>query len=143
MLIEFVIGDWSGDGHDKTDTFVYKTNRTMDALIDAFKKGSKLIGLPKSTNRWHDGIRFAFCEEYEDNRIPEEVVIKLREHGIDIKDHAEGFCGYDEDESENDSDWMIDSKGFCELWLRIAQYADSSIVYKSATSEVETINMLS
>lgn len=30
--IEFVVGDWSRDGHERTDTYVYTSNKTVEEI---------------------------------------------------------------------------------------------------------------
>ncbi len=70
MFYEFVVGDWSYDGHNQTDNVFMKSKASSsDQIKKAFKKGSKKI--------FGFDVTEKYCSEYEENYIPKEVLEKL------------------------------------------------------------------
>jgi hypothetical protein len=55
-----VLGDWSGDGHEKTSTFVYDSNKPLDELEAAYHKASSILGFDLIND---------VARDYEDSRI--------------------------------------------------------------------------
>lgn len=43
-IIQFDLGDWSGDGHNKTYPLFISTNRSADEIADAYHKTVEAIG---------------------------------------------------------------------------------------------------
>lgn len=105
-MTNFIVGDWSGDGHNITDTFVaslvgadahhYLNPKIQKDLIkQAFKAGVD-SGLPDITKT---------CEDYEDNLVPR--IFK------DSFPDVEFDNGYDEG-----SHLCISSEEYFEIYLR-------------------------
>jgi hypothetical protein len=63
-IVNIVMGDSSGDGHDKTETFTLSINRTPDELNDAYNRGLEL-GMPSIVGQ---------CEDYQDHALTERFV---------------------------------------------------------------------
>lgn len=61
-LLDLEIGDWSRDGHEKSETIVIASNLDSDAIMKAYKAGAKKIGV--------DCMK-EVCAEYEDNKLSE------------------------------------------------------------------------
>lgn len=72
-----IVGDWSGDGHNETKTFVVIVDDkfTSDVLAANYHKNVKELGVDPTL----------FAEEYEDNTIPEDVEEKLEALGVSYK----------------------------------------------------------
>lgn len=68
------IGDWSDDGHGKTDTFLFESNYPVDHLQKAYKKSVKTTGLELSD----------VCREYEEDKINEDDFAKLKKLGCSM-----------------------------------------------------------
>lgn len=66
-----VVGDWSGDGHEKTESFIIESNLSLDEIRAAYAKGSEILGVDIVKN---------VCAEYEDNLIPFAIAQKLNFH---------------------------------------------------------------
>lgn len=71
-----VIGDWSDDGHGKTETFEIKSNLSKKEIEKAYQEGSKLVGF--------DMIK-DICDSYEDSEFPKESYEKLVSLGCKVK----------------------------------------------------------
>lgn len=76
-VIELVIGDWSGDGHNITNSIVIKTNLTQQEMIEAYQLGVQKIGFDLIED---------VCADYEDNKISEDVYEKLVASGYKFDD---------------------------------------------------------
>lgn len=73
--IRLVVGDWSGDGHEKTQTIYIESNLSTDQLTKAYKNGCKVIGF-----KLIDYI----ADDYLDDAIGEDEINKLQTTGFDI-----------------------------------------------------------
>ena len=69
-----VIGDWSGDGHNETKTYVVVVDDkfTMEILGANYKKNVEELGINPTT----------FVDEYEDGTVPASVADKLQALGV-------------------------------------------------------------
>ena len=89
-VIEIEVGDWSKDGHNQSDTFLFKSNYSGDEIDQAFKclKKAKQIDFKN------------ICCDYEDSEVEGGVVNKLIEMGVlsqdevdDVKEDCDGrYC---------------------------------------------------
>lgn len=114
MIVELVIGDWSGDGHEKRESvFVHVTSK--EELQDGYAAGCKILGF--------DFIKEC-CEEYEDNHIAEEYLEKLREHGL-----LEGETTEDWDE------FGVDYDQWADIYLGIVKLGNPNFHIKKHTME--------
>jgi hypothetical protein len=59
--IELIIGDWSGDGHERTDKFIIDSNLNKNEIVEAYERGVDIIGFDLSTD---------VCDDYEDHYMP-------------------------------------------------------------------------
>lgn len=75
--IKLTVGDWSGDGHEKTEDFTIHSSMTQEELSKAIKK-LKLMDIGND------------CSEYEDNKLSEKSQKKLEKAGI-VYDNEEGL----------------------------------------------------
>lgn len=99
MLVKLVVGDWSNDGHGNTRDIVYEVNTTARQMDQAHEQGAKAIGVA-----WEK-----VCEDYQDHTVPDDVMAKLKKHGIELPDEC---IGPDE---------------FAWVWLEIAKIGDPSL----------------
>ena len=99
MKITIVVGDWSGDGHSQSDTYVVESNLDKPSIERAYRIATRQLGF--------DLIKDV-CEAYEENKIAEEVYEKLVENGINIDGLAK------EDELDCDYYGMTP-----DIWLKL------------------------
>ena len=99
-IVNLVVGDWSADGHGKTDTFSIKTTFSVADVELAYLQGAQKLG--------HD-IRKSCCQNYEDSCIPIDIMNSLFEHGFD-KNSLERSSDFEEEEYDgfpiNQEDWV-------------------------------------
>lgn len=73
---KIIIGDWSSDGHGKSESFMFNTNYEKEDIRNAYLKFCE-----QSNIQLHgDGF---FCQ-YEDNVLSEEDYDKLTQNGCDL-----------------------------------------------------------
>lgn len=101
--VKLIVGDWSGDGHEKSEDFFVEVDDAID-LNKFYKKGTKLLGV---------NFIEKFCTDYEDQyvsskfwkllksktELPERLVrvVENEEYYYD-----ENFEGYDNEDSGED-----------------------------------------
>lgn len=112
-IINLIVGDWSGDGHGKTDTVTIKCNLTAKQVEAAYDKGARSSGFDPSSY---------VCVEYEERKIYEEDLEKLRDLGYDVEAHL-GI-------TEHDDEVELDVDAFCEIYMFVAYLGDKSIVWE-------------
>ena len=108
-LIEFIIGDWSGDGHSISEKIIVISSHSLLDVREAYKKGVLQTGIDL----------FEICNEYEEGTIPKEV--------IPLFDHVEIEEGY-EDEI------MPSPKEFFQAILKLIRIGNEEIKFE----ELET-----
>lgn len=70
------IGDWSDDGHGKTEVRTYACNKPFKAVVAAYKKACKKLDIDIHPDK--------IFEEYEDHSLTEETYFKIFDAGYDI-----------------------------------------------------------
>jgi hypothetical protein len=126
--INLIVGDWSHDGHNMTDTVTIHSNLNVKELEAAYKKGAKKIGVDPTKE---------IAEEYEDNKISKEAYDKLVTHGFDVKDLIDVP---DPDESEDSYD-LYSSEAFSEIWLFVAKTGNPDFEYEMLEESDNSINI--
>lgn len=114
--IEMVTGDWSADGHSRTDTITIKSNLSSDNIKKAYDKGCGVIGF--------DLIN-TYCEDYEDSQLPENVYQTLKKSGFKKWDGS-----YEEPTEDEEGKYFV---SYCEwplLYLHIAKLGNKKLKYK-------------
>lgn len=88
--VKLTLGDWSKDGHERSDEFKYISNYPVDKIRQSYKDSCKLTGLTFNYNENYTGLKLSYeswryiWTEYEDCHINEEAVDILNEFGIDV-----------------------------------------------------------
>ena len=79
MKVKLTIGDWSQDGHNQYDEFVFEVNKDVTEVRQAYKdscfltkcqfhEGNNYTGI---TYNWENAHLYQSCVEYEDDKITE------------------------------------------------------------------------
>jgi len=55
---KLILGDWSDDGHGKTETFIVESNKPVDEAREAYFEAVKKTGIDFGEQ---------VCRDYEDN----------------------------------------------------------------------------
>ena len=116
-IINLIVGDWSLDGHNQTDTITIESNLGRSEIEDAFKAGSKLLDF---------NLTQKVCTDYEDDGISKVFIDRLRKFNIEVE-FDKYYPGH----------LNIDS--FVKLWLDIAQLGNPKFQYELAG--LATINI--
>ena len=92
-VIELEVGDWSKDGHNQSDVFLFKSNYSGDEIDEGFErlKKEKHIDFKK------------VCHDYEDSEINDDVLVKLIKLGVLTQEEV------DEAEEDYDGRYCVDS----------------------------------
>ena len=100
-IINIVVGDWSGDGHNVTSTFVMKSNFSREEMKAAYEIATEMVGFD---------ITKHLCQEHEDWYISAELVEKFQGFGISL-DLEEDF--------ENDERFEMTPEDFVNLYIKL------------------------
>ncbi len=129
-LYQIVIGDWSNDGHGRTETYPvecnYKPQEVQRAIIRAEKKSGVYI-----MSREKDKI----LGKYEDNLLPRDKYMKLKEIGVN-------FAAFEDNDvvaefADGNEDANITAKDCAILCLEMAKTQLVGLEYKFV--ELETL----
>ncbi len=122
-----VLGDWSGDGHGKSEEVLLQSNVNVKTIQQAYKDSCKLTGVSFHHNEdytglnrnWKERDEYQIATEYERSGIPAKALTELIKHGF-----QEAFLDnkkYDFDGWKNDlkvgEDIEYDSDTFTEIWI--------------------------
>ncbi len=114
-IININLGDWSGDGHNKTFDNLFTCNRDFNTVITAYKKGCKKLGFVL-----HDKV----AANYDDGSITQEQLDKLLSLGFNNK--------------IQDLDYLQD-EDLVELFIFTAKLGNSELLFIPAVSEVQEV----
>lgn len=132
-----VLGDWSDDGHGKTDIFIINSNLDSEEILAAYKKASKKLGF-----KFMDDV----CADYEDNSIPIDYLKKLIESGLQLDQVFTSDYDLkrakkvleDEDSEENVSLW---TDSYTAIFLFIVKLGNPEFEYKIVEDDTDRINI--
>ena len=82
-IYRIVIGDWSNDGHGRSDEFIFTCSHDKKAIIKAYKKATKASGIAlheETFGKTKNGARAILCE-YEQRTIDADDVQSLKDIG--------------------------------------------------------------
>lgn len=102
-----VIGDWSSDGHSKSDEYVFEGNYPVSKLRQAYKDSCRLTGVQFNHNQNYTGIELGWrerreknqrreiCTEYEDDSMGRFAYDTLKKFGLKVGEYGDSL-GIDE-----------------------------------------------
>ncbi len=129
MKVKLVIGDWSGDGHDKSDYLVFEVNKTLSEIRQAYFTSCKTTGL----SFHNDGIYTGICCEYEDSTIDEEDQEILSSFGLDFSKYLDEN-GYFKNHVDSFGALIMD---FIKISIPLLVYEEASF---KRSEKIEPIN---
>jgi hypothetical protein len=120
--LTLIVGDWSGDGHDKTTRIMIESNLTLEDVEAAFKNGSELIGFDFTKE---------CCADYEETDITNHIK-KIKT--LFTKDELKGDRLEEEFDIsphwQNKDEFIIGVDGFVGVYLRICKLGNKQFQYK-------------
>lgn len=108
------MGDPSDDGHGKVDTVAYKTNKTSQ----------EIDGLYSAARKMYDLDITAYCEDYEDNELPQEFIDACKKSFAAYPDAMKLIEGIESEENN------IHTDEFAEMFLTIAKLMDATLEWE-------------
>lgn len=118
-LMRLVIGDWSDDGHGKSDEVLVNVNVSVEEVQNAYKSACRLTGISFNHNNdftgrkrnWEDQKKYHIATGYASGlwNISDECKKVLTEYGIDYESII-----------EKDGDL---TEIFTELWFSFVELA--------------------
>lgn len=75
-VFKLQVGDWSNDGHSRTRTAVFETNRTVEELREMYFRNKEVYG----------DVLEHYCSEYAESLITKEDIEEIEKVGIIISD---------------------------------------------------------
>jgi len=77
-----VLGDWSDDGHGKSEKVLVEVNKTVEEVQNAYKDSCKLTGISFNGNEdytetgrhWEIANKYRIAVEYEDYKLSDAVL---------------------------------------------------------------------
>lgn len=113
-----VLGDWSGDGHEKYDKILVESNFNVDVVQQAYKDSCKLTGVSFNYNEDFTGgtkNKIQVATEYEEGYIPVAALeIFVKKFGLtpEIMDNWGSDDPYEEDEN-----FSLNQDSFVNAWI--------------------------
>lgn len=121
MIIRIVVGDWLNGGHGQTETFIIESNLNHHQIIEAYRKGSNVVGF----NLVND-----IATKHNDCRFEVELIEKLKNNNIYIDFEYPVTYGHVV---------YLSSYEFIEIYLAIVKLGNNDFTYKII--EVPNINI--
>ncbi len=139
---KMTIGDWSDDGHGKSDQFVFETNTPEDQIrqgyLDAITKSGVALhhtdsgyvtGKFKGFERPKNTI--AILVDYETSNIPKETLLRLKNLGVK-------FDQFDNEEEEGEL--YCSCEDAAKLFLEMVRTQINGFEYKLKNDDIKSIN---
>lgn len=120
---KLVIGDNSGDGHEKSEDIYVSANADLSA---AYNKGTELLGF--------DFCKTC-CEKYHDSYVSHEKIKKLVELGLPDWTLAE------DGDPELTYGYQLDASSFADIYLFICKLGNPSLELTVTSDDVPEIHV--
>lgn len=125
--IALVLGDWSQDGHNKTETVLIESNLSKKEIEKAYQKGAEKAGISICD----------CCEDYEDNQLSPDQIEKLEAFipGLrkEFEKHGAVF--------EEDEDVRIYTDEFTFCYLETVKFGNPKFKYKIVKADSAEIQI--
>lgn len=131
------LGDWSGDGHEKSDKILLESNFPVEVVQQAYKDSCKLTGVQFNGNDdytgverdWEKRMDMEILTEYESTDITKEQFKCLYEHGLRVEMLATWNGEEPIDYAEmNDEGYFVSTEAFVPLWIWFVTLSKKDLV---------------
>ena len=124
-----IIGDWSGDGHDKTATFHFRVNKTKQELDQLESMVETVFGV--------NYIRDVACD-YEEPTVPDNLVEKMKELGHYDVNWFSWDVRYQTEHYPNEYfEHTVCQESYLRLLFELMRYVDPEFKYEFIDDETE------
>lgn len=129
-IYSLTIGDWSRDGHEKSDVYMFNVNKTKQEILEAYTKVCNKceVSLGDGFDQKYKNNGVTICADYEENSIDENIIQKLESIGVNL-DFLDG-------DSEEKS---IYPDTICKLFFEMVKTEISDLEY--SIFDVESLNL--
>jgi hypothetical protein len=126
-----VLGDWSGDGHGKSEKVLVESNKTVKEIQNAYKASCKLTGVSFNHNDdftgrsrdWREAKKYQIATEYEQGfKVSDEAKQALKAAGYDADKHF--AFGMDEEGDQVEDNDVI----FLHIWTEFVKLSLPDLV---------------
>ena len=116
-LINFIIGDYSGDGHGKAETFTLEIEHNCSDIEKRLEENEQ-----KLLNEYDIDLSSWFAE-YENYKLPKEEVEKLNKLKIN----------YQQDNLNNNGELRFYlAEDYLDIWIQLMHFVDKDIKINKA-----------
>ncbi len=130
-----VLGDWSDDGHGKTDKVLYKVNHTVEKVQQAYKDSCRLTGISFNHNEDYtsrgrkllDSKDYQICTEYQRPDLSKEVMNVLEKFKCPLVKNLKA------------SEFFVDDM-FADLWWWFVSLSLNDLQWEEIEDETPVIN---
>lgn len=122
MIYSLTVGDWSGDGHDKTVDILFETSYDADQIRELYRQA-----VDKSGVNFFDRVSSprTLLEEYEDRYINNEDVDALIQIGVKLPELERDY--------DNQIYYAVTTEALGNIFLEMVKSQDSKFDYKIVT----------
>lgn len=124
-LVQVVVGDWSNDGHGRTETFFIRSSLNGSELARAHAAGSSIVGF---------SLKDDVCTGYENSLITKAQLLKLQELGMtyetENRTDDEDLITTDYRDREIEPSFYIGREDFFNFYLFIATLGNPEFKYE-------------
>lgn len=100
------LGDWSHDGHNQFETYVFESSHPVKKLQQAYKDSCHTVGIQFNHNANYTGLNahngynspFHVWTDYQDSQISEEALEKLSNAGLDVSKFSDEYGDFDNED---------------------------------------------
>lgn len=116
-----VLGDWSNDGHGKSNKILVESNYTVDFVQQAYKDSCRLTGVSFNKIEWQEDFTngaknaITIADEYEEPFVPAEALILFTEK-FGLTPQIINSWGGDYD-YKKDEKFCLNEDSFVKLWF--------------------------
>jgi hypothetical protein len=126
---KLTIGDWSGDGHEKTEIIFLETNRSSKEIDELYKKSASLTGIEFKK----------LFKDYEEYSLNKDVIEAFQKHGINISNCLEEYEIEEFEESPEEFGFSVDSA--VKLFIEYLKLSDSELIINVVNDQTEELNI--
>jgi hypothetical protein len=124
-IVELLMGDPSGDGHDKHTTIHIRSNLSAEQIEIAFRKGTNKIQLDITQ----------CCADYEDNSLTKKQFEILKQAGWDPENCWNYNYAKEHGQLDDDDSFSLSTDEFANIYVFTVQKGDSSFEYERLSFE--------
>ncbi len=128
-----VIGDWSKDGHNQSEQYLFECNASIPDVKNAYKKAVKIC---KVSLHRDAGDPDPILARYQDSKIPGPKVFALKILGVNFD-----FLSREDDiDEEEDGSLYFNTEDVAYLFMEMVRTQIDGFTYKRVNDEIPVIN---